>query len=79
MEQRIKTAYARFAEMLGNATKGLCVAADGCEYHITYKPVQRTSINKDNLQKMKLNDAELYEKYATTTESRTFQLKKIVK
>ena len=79
LEQRIKTAYARFAEMLGNATKGLCVATDGCEYHITYKPVQRTSINKDNLQKMKLNDAELYEKYATTTESRTFQLKKIVK
>lgn len=79
LEQRIKTAYARFAEMLGNATKGLCVAADGSEYHITYKPVQRTAINKDSLQRMKLNDAELYEKYATTTESRTFQLKKIAK
>lgn len=79
LEQRIKNAYARFAEMLGNATKGLCIAADGSEYHITYKPVQRTAINKDNLQKMKLNDAELYEKYATTTESRAFQVKKIVK
>lgn len=79
LEQRIKTAYGKFAEMLGNATKALCVAADGSEYHITYKPVQRTSINKDSLQRMKLNDVEIYEKYATTTESRTFQLKKIMK
>lgn len=36
LEQKIKTAYAKFAEMLGNATKGLCVAADGSEYHISY-------------------------------------------
>ena len=79
LEQRIKTAYAKFAEMLGNATKGLCVATDGSEYHITYKPVQRTAINKDSLQRMQLNDAEVFAKYATTTESRTFQLKKIVK
>ena len=68
-----------FAEMLGNATKGLCVAADGSEYHISYKPTQRTGITKDNLQKMKLNDSKLYEKYATTTENRVFQVKKIVK
>ena len=79
LEQKIKTAYAKFAEMLGNATKGLCVAVDGSEYHISYKPMQRTGITKDNLQKMKLNDSKLYEKYATTTESRVFQVKKIVK
>ena len=42
-------------------------------------PMQRTGITKDNLQKMKLNDSKLYEKYATTTESRVFQVKKIVK
>lgn len=40
---------------------------------------QRTGITKDNLQKMKLNDSKLYEKYATTTENRVFQVKKIVK
>lgn len=79
LEQRIKTAYARFAELLGNATKGLCVAADGSEYHIIYKPIQRIGVNKDNLQRLKLNEPEVYEKYTTTTESRTFQLKKIVK
>ena len=78
LDQKIKNAYAKFAELLGNATKGLCVA-DGAEYHITYKPVQRTSINKDNLNKMMLNDRELYLKYATTTESRTFQVKKVEK
>lgn len=79
LEKKIKAAYVKFAEMLGNATKGLCVAADGSEYHITYKPTQRTTVNKDNLQRMLLNDKELYEKYTTTSESRTFQLKKIVK
>ena len=77
LEKRIKTAYAKFAELLGNATKGVCIAADGCQYHITYKPVERISINKDNLEKMLLNDKELYQKYATTTESRPFQLKKV--
>ncbi|MGN0133561.1 MAG: YqaJ viral recombinase family protein, partial [Anaerotignum sp.] len=77
LEQKIKNAYAKFAELLGNATKGLCVAADGSEYHVTYKPVQRTGINKDNLQKMMLNDNEVYRKYVTTTESRAFQVKKI--
>ena len=79
LEQKIKTAYAKFAEMMGSATKALCIAADGSEYHISYKPVQRTAINKDSLQRMKLNDSEMYEKYATTTESRTFQLKKVPK
>ena len=77
LEQKIRNAYAKFAEMLGSATKGLCVAEDGSEYHITYKPVQRISINKDNLQKMMLNDNEVYLKYATTTESRAFQVKKV--
>lgn len=77
LEQKIKNAYAKFVELLGNSTKGLCVAADGSEYHVTYKPVQRTGINKDNLQKMMLNDNEIYQKYVTTTESRAFQVKKI--
>jgi len=77
LEKRIKTAYAKFAELFGNATKGVCVAADGCQYHITYKPVERTSINKENLEKMLLHDKELYLKYATTTESRPFHLKKV--
>lgn len=79
LESKIKTLYAQFALVLGNATSGRCVAADGSEYLISYKPSYRTAIKKEDLDRMKLNDAELYKKYATQTESRPFQVKKIKK
>ena len=76
-----KTVRDVYCEKIGRVPdvteEGLCVASDGSEYHVTYKPVQRTGINKDNLQKMMLNDNEVYRKYVTTTESRAFQVKKI--
>lgn len=78
LEGKIKTMYAKFAAMLGTGTKGRCVT-DGCEYLITYKPSYRTSIPKEALERMKLNDKEIYEKYASVSESRSFQVKKVTK
>lgn len=78
IESKIKTLYAQFIAMLGNGTKGRCIGND-CEYVITYKPSYRTMINKDALEKMQLNDKEIFEKYATVSESRPFQIKKIIK
>lgn len=78
IEGKIKTLYAQFIAILGNGTKGRCIGND-CEYVITYKPSYRTMINKDALEKMQLNDKEIFEKYATVSESRPFQIKKIIK
>lgn len=64
--------------MLGSGTKGKCVA-DGCEYLITYKPSYRTLIPKEAMERMKLNDKEMFDKYASVSESRTFQVKKVIK
>lgn len=77
LENKIKTLYAKFVAILGNSTKGKCIAEDGSEYLITYKPSYRVSINKDNLEKMQLNDSDMFKKYATSTESRQFQVKKV--
>lgn len=77
LDGKIKTLYARFAAALGSAIHGRCVAADGSEYLISYKPSVRTAVSKENLEKMKLNDTEMYEKYATSTEIKQFQVKKI--
>lgn len=79
LESKIKTLYAQFALALGSATSGRCVASDGSEYIISYKPSYRTAIKKEDLDRMKLNDVELYKKYVTQTESRPFQVKKIRK
>ena len=78
LEGKIKTLYAQFAAMLGSGTKGKCVA-DGCEYLITYKPSYRTLIPKEAMERMKLNDKEMFDKYASVSESRTFQVKKVIK
>ena len=78
IEGKIKILYAQFIAMLGNGIKGRCIGND-CEYVITYKPSYRTMINKDVLEKMQLNDKEIFEKYATVSESRPFQIKKVIK
>lgn len=78
LEGKLKTMYAQFVAMLGSGTKVKC-AADGCEYLVTYKPSYRALISKDALQRMQLNDKEMFDKYASVSKSRAFQVKKIVK
>ena len=47
----------------------------GTQYTISYNPVSRTGITKDNLQKMKLLHPEIYDEYVTVSESRRFCIK----
>ena len=76
LDSQIKSLYAKFALELGNATKGKCVADDGSVFIITYHPSVRLGVNRENLELMRLNDKEAYDKYVTATESRTFQVKR---
>jgi len=76
LEKSIRTIYSKFAHMMGNVTKGKCFAADGSEYVVTYNPSVRTSVNRENLERMRLNDRAMYDKYVTETECRAFQVKK---
>lgn len=47
----------------------------GTQYTISYNPVSRTGITKDNLQKLKLLHPDIYDEYVTVSESRRFSIK----
>ena len=57
---------------------GSCMAMGeygGTQYTISYNPVSRTGITKDNLQKLKLLHPDIYDEYVTVSESRRFSIK----
>ena len=47
----------------------------GTQYTISYNPISRTGITKDNLQKLKLLHPDIYDEYVTVSESRRFSIK----
>ena len=66
-----------FVEQLGQGCKA--VLEDGTNrYRITYNPTRRTSVGKDQMEKLKNQHPDIYEEYTKTTESRTFRIKKEV-
>lgn len=69
--QRLKAAL--IAEM-GTSCKAVC-QQDGMNYTVTYNPVRKTVIDKDNLLRLKLDHPDIYEQYVTVTESRRFSVK----
>ena len=61
------------AEM-GSSCTALC-EKEGVNYTITYNPIQKAVIDKDNLLRLKLQYPDIYEKFVTVSESRRFQVK----
>ena len=61
------------AEM-GTSCKAVC-QKDGVAYTVTYNPSHTSSINKDNLLRLKLQEPDVYDKYVTVTESRRFYVR----
>ena len=57
---------------------GSCMAMGeygGTQYTISYNPVSRTGITKDNLQKAEAAAPDIYDEYVTVSESRRFSIK----
>ena len=69
--QRLKGAL--IAEM-GKSCKAIC-QQDGVNYTVTYNPVRKPSIDKDNLDRLKLDHPDIYEQYVTISEFRRFSVK----
>lgn len=46
------------------------------DYTVTYNPVRKTGISKENLERLKLAHPEIYREYVTTKTSRRFNIKK---
>lgn len=69
--QRLKAAL--IAEM-GKSCKATC-QQDGVNYTVTYNPVQKPGISKNNLLRLKLDHPDIYEQYVTVSEYRRFNVK----
>ena len=81
VETRVRTLDTEMQRLKGQMVaklNGSCMAMGeygGTQYTISYNPVSRTGITKDNLQKMKLLHPEIYDEYVTVSESRRFSIK----
>lgn len=76
LEKEIKSVYAPIVDRMGQTCTALCT--DGkVQYQVSYKPTSKTSIKKDELERLRLNHPNIYDQYATTSESRTFAVKKL--
>ncbi len=64
-----------FVEQLGQGCKAVLEDRTN-RYRITYNPTRRTSVGKDQMEKLKNQHPDIYEEYTKTTESRTFRIKR---
>lgn len=59
---------------------GRCCCAeysrDGTQYKITYNPLRKPTINKENLYRLQMQYPEIYEQFVTVSEQRRFYVKK---
>jgi putative phage-type endonuclease len=74
VEHQMNTIKGRIADVLGRNCLASCDVG-GVPYLVTYNPVYRLGIDKDNLARLKERHPDLYDEYVTVTESRRFYVK----
>lgn len=73
IEERCNALKLPIEECLHGSVEGYIKDEEG-EYKVTYKPASRTSVTADSLKRMKVADPDVYEKYASTSESRSLKV-----
>lgn len=74
LEADIQRLKAIMAAEMGTSCKAVCDMG-GNHYTVTYNPVRKPIVDKDNLLRLKLQYPEIYEQFVTTLEFRTFHVK----
>ena len=69
IEADMKRLKAALVAEMGKSCKAVC-QQDGVNYIVTYNPVRKPGIDKDNLMRLKLDHPDIYEQYVTVSESR---------
>lgn len=69
--QRLK---AMIVAEMGTSCSAVC-EKDGISYTITYNPVRKSMVDKDNLLRLKMQFPDIYEQFVTVSESRRFDVK----
>lgn len=75
LDEQMKIAYAPIVDVMKTNCSAVCVFGSNT-YEVRNKPVYRTSISKDKLQKLEETHPDLYSEYTETTESRRFSVKR---
>ena len=75
LEDQMKKAYAPIVDEMQTSCKAVCKCGT-VSYDISNKPIYRSSIGKDNLEKLNENYPDIYSEYTETSESRRFSVKK---
>ena len=74
LESEIKRVKALIIESLGHSSKAT-FADQGVDYTVTYNPIRKAGISKENLERMKEVYPEIYSEYVTVSESRRFNIR----
>lgn len=75
LEAEMKSSYCKIVEEMGIVCKAKLKTGSE-EYIITYNPAYRTGIDKNGMEKLKVNHPDIYEDYVNVSESRRFSVKK---
>ena len=75
LDEQMKIAYAPIVDVMKTNCSAVCVFGSNT-YEVRNKPVYRTSISKDKLQKLEETHPDLYSEYTETTEGRRFSVKR---
>jgi len=74
LDKEMKRVKALIIEMMGNSSKATYEDTSGT-VTVTYNPVRKTGISKDNLIRLKEVHPEIYSEYVTVSESRRFNIR----
>ena len=75
LDEQMKKAYAPIVDEMKTSCSAVCIFGSAT-YEVRNKPVYRTCISKDKLQKLEETHPDLYSEYAETTESRRFSVRR---
>ena len=73
LDNAMKRHYAPIVDRMGKACEATA-DKDGKLYIVKFNPQYRTKISKDNLEKLKISDPDIYDRYVETTETRSFRV-----
>ena len=74
VQDQIDTLILPIIDSMGTQTAATATV-NGVQYDISYKPMDRTSINKDNLKRLQIGHPDVYDEYVTKTTSRRLTFK----
>ena len=74
LETAMKRLRGRIASEMGASCRAVG-KYNGVDYTVTYNPVRKPTVAKDNLLRLQMNHPEIYDEYVTTSEYRLFHVR----